>query len=487
MSTVLTTPHVPVVRPRATLTALARADARRFARHPLFLFGAGTIAVLAVIQLVQQSGGGGSPIAAVVVIAFLIGVFGFVVAHRLTTSMRRTAELAGTAPVGRQQRTAALCLACLVPFAVGCVATAFLLVTQIVWTPVGIPASAHVASFRDEPDLALVTAILAMAPVATLGGPLLGVAVARWAPFRGSALVGVVALLFVCSVDAEASLPWNLLAPWPILYEERIGEDTAALATSWLLPGISPTVGAGLHAVSVRPGRRGRAPARPGQPATAAVDRRRADCRRSRLLRDGGRVSLRLRPPLPVIGSMAAALVLMALVVALPGDGVSPFLMRLVELVLAAGAAYLLDEGAADMATVSPLTLWRRRAPRLVVGTALLAAAWGGVLLLLHGQVTPQSLVAFTCELIVIAALAVATASVLAWRGDPEPGGRVASVVGIAGLTALVAQLLVPTAIFLPEEGNPAGSLVVVWAGVGLLAVGVTLLASRDPASRWRG
>ena len=165
-----------------TLLALASVEARRFARHPLFLFGTGTIVVLAVVQLVQRSGGGGSPIGAVVVIAFLTGVFGFVVAHRLTTSMRRTADLAGTAPLGRQQRTAALCLACLVPFAVGCPATAFMLVTQVVWPPVGIPASAHVASFRDEPDLALLTAVLAMAPVATLGGPLLGVAVARWAP-----------------------------------------------------------------------------------------------------------------------------------------------------------------------------------------------------------------------------------------------------------------------------------------------------------------
>ena len=81
----------------------------------------------------------------------------------------------------------------------------------VVWPPVGIPASAHVASFRDEPDLALVTAVLAMAPVATLGGPLAGVAVARWAPFRGSALLGVVMLLFATPlVRADGSCPsWN--------------------------------------------------------------------------------------------------------------------------------------------------------------------------------------------------------------------------------------------------------------------------------------
>jgi len=232
--------HAPVdVHSRPTVLALARVEARRFARHPLFLLGTGTLMVLAGAQLVQQTGGGGSPIGAVVAIAFLVGVFGFVVAHRLTTSMRRTADLAGTAPLGRQQRTAALCLACLVPFAVGCVATAFMLVTQIVWPPVGIPATAHVASFRDESDVALLSAVLAMAPVATLGGPLLGVAVARWAPFRGSALVGVVTLLFVCAADGDAARPWNLLAPWPILYEELTAGDSQKMATSWLLPHIS--------------------------------------------------------------------------------------------------------------------------------------------------------------------------------------------------------------------------------------------------------
>jgi hypothetical protein len=104
---------------------------------------------------------------------------------------------------------------------------------------VGIPASAHVASFRDESDLALVTAVLAMAPVAALGGPLLGVAVARWAPFRGSALVGVVTLLFVCAADGDAAHPWNLLAPWPGLYEEQTAENSEKMATSWLLPHIS--------------------------------------------------------------------------------------------------------------------------------------------------------------------------------------------------------------------------------------------------------
>ena len=37
--------------------------------------------------------------------AFFLGVFGFVVAHRLTTSLRRTDELVSTVPVEQQRRT----------------------------------------------------------------------------------------------------------------------------------------------------------------------------------------------------------------------------------------------------------------------------------------------------------------------------------------------------------------------------------------------
>ena len=51
------------------------------------------------------------------------------------------------------------------------------------------------AWFGDYPTVDVIAVLLAMGPVATLGGPLLGVAVARWAPFRGSALVGVVVLV----------------------------------------------------------------------------------------------------------------------------------------------------------------------------------------------------------------------------------------------------------------------------------------------------
>ena len=54
--------HAPAeVHSRPTVLALARVEARRFALHPLFLFGTGTVVVLAVVQLVQQKRRRGEP------------------------------------------------------------------------------------------------------------------------------------------------------------------------------------------------------------------------------------------------------------------------------------------------------------------------------------------------------------------------------------------------------------------------------------------
>ena len=57
---------------------------------------------------------------------------------------------------------------------------------------------------------------------------------------------------------------------------------------------------------------------------------------------------------------------------------------------------------------------------------------------------------------------------------------------GIAGVTALIAGPLLRATIFLPADGARDLSGWLAWSAAGLLAVVVTLVASRDPASRWR-
>lgn len=216
------------------ILVLARADARRYARHPLFLLPCAVLVIALVVQLMQHSGGGTNPMVSTMTTAFLLGVFGFVVAHRLTTSMSRSPELAGTVPVNRQQRTLALCVACLVPFTVGIVCAGLMIVTAMIWPPQGDPASLPVAWFGDYAAVDVMAILLAMGPLATLGGPLLGVAVARWAPFRGSALLGVVALVVVTAIPASDSRGsgWRLASPWPVLFDEHVGAHEEVVSTS---------------------------------------------------------------------------------------------------------------------------------------------------------------------------------------------------------------------------------------------------------------
>ena len=240
MSTTIS-PHLaaPTEGDWSALPALARTEARRFARHPLFLLGI-VLMLIPMVAVVWQQQLDANPMTGTLLIAFLIGVFGFIVAHRLTTSLQRTRDLAGTTPVGRQQRTLALCLACLVPAAAGVAVAIFMLVTAALWTPVGDPVTAHVAWFRDDPAIDVLSTLIALGPVAALGGPLLGVAVARWAPFRGSALIGVVTLVFLTALPSAASAPWRLLSAWPVLVDEYVNDGAGPIVRSNFVPGIEP-------------------------------------------------------------------------------------------------------------------------------------------------------------------------------------------------------------------------------------------------------
>ena len=238
-ATISSPPEAATADARSMVRALARVEAKRFARHPLFLSGI-AIMLIPMVAVLWQQELDANPMTGTLFIAFLIGVFGFIVAHRLTTSLLRTRDLAGTTPVGRQQRTLALCLACLVPATAGVVVAVFMLVTAAIWPPVGDPVTAHVAWFRDDPTIDVLATLIAMGPVAALGGPLLGVAVARWAPFRGSALIGVVTLVFLTAMPSEASLPWRLLSPWPLLVDEHVNDGGGPIVRSNFMPGVEP-------------------------------------------------------------------------------------------------------------------------------------------------------------------------------------------------------------------------------------------------------
>lgn len=246
MSTAVAPKSTPSIRPLPTLLALARADARRFARHPLFVFGVVVILVMLGFGIATRSVVTVDTVEVLVFHAFLLGVFGFVVAHRLTTSLRRSGDLADTSPTGQQRRTMALCLACLVPMAAGAATVLVLVVFGAVWPPESNPPGQRVAWFGDEPTVDMLAALVATLPLAALGGSLLGVAVARWAPFRGSALLGVVILVVGAAYGDALPSPWFTISPW---FNFMDGEySDGQYHTTWLRGGVEPLWSCGYYA-----------------------------------------------------------------------------------------------------------------------------------------------------------------------------------------------------------------------------------------------
>ena len=235
--TTMTNPRTPgsAVDPRQSLMALARAEALRFARHPLFLVSAAVMLLATAFGVANQKvvdvGVEGT-----VLPAFFVGVFGFVVAHRLTTSLRRSGDLADTAPVSAQRRTLALCLACLVPMTLGILVVLSSVLFGAIWPP-SLPGG-HVAWFGYEPDLTIWAILFGDVVLACLGGPLLGVAVARWAPFRGSALLGMAVLVIGASTLASLPSPWYVVSPYALFSDEHL--DNGKYQVSWVRDGVSP-------------------------------------------------------------------------------------------------------------------------------------------------------------------------------------------------------------------------------------------------------
>ena len=214
-------------------------EAKRFARHPLFLFGV-AIMLIPMVAVLWQQELDANPMAGTLFIAFLIGVFGFIVAHRLTTSLLRTRDLAGTTPVGRQQRTLALCLACLVPASrrsgggrlhaghrghLDAGRRPGHRARRLVPRRPGHGRAGH--PDRDG------TGRRAGRTVARRGGRPVG-AVPRLGPDRGRHAR-------VRDSHAQRGIaPWRLLSAWPLLVDEYVNDGGGPVVRSNFVPGVEP-------------------------------------------------------------------------------------------------------------------------------------------------------------------------------------------------------------------------------------------------------
>ena len=174
---------------RSGIRPLARLEATRYARHPLFLLGL----LLAVLAGAGERG----PIELdfQVIPAFFIGVFGIVIAARLTRSTDRSRPVVDAAPMSQTTRTAALCLACSVPAAAG-----LLLVLLHRAFVLAEPFPDWMYGTYGPVDRFLITMIIPV--IACVGGPLLGVAVGRWLRFPGAPLLAVIMILLWSEVAA---------------------------------------------------------------------------------------------------------------------------------------------------------------------------------------------------------------------------------------------------------------------------------------------
>lgn len=199
---------VPVVPAARTWLVLARFEARRLVRSPVFLAGAAICGVATVSSTSNRTadilaGDGFFP-------ALFVGVVSMVVAHRLTGSMRRSEEVLVAAPTPVTARTASLCAACLIPAAAGLLWLAYVLFALHRWAPQPWTFGTFGATDR--------VAILGGESVlACLGAPLLGVAAARWLRFRGAAVllvaavVGWVAVASAVAIGTTGGLPATAL------------------------------------------------------------------------------------------------------------------------------------------------------------------------------------------------------------------------------------------------------------------------------------
>lgn len=171
MSAAVTVPPTTADGVRPVL-ALARTEAVRLLRHPLFLVALALfvwqLAQTAVISPERTLRGLSEAWA--VLTGFYLGLGGFLAMHSLTRSTRSARDVVGAAPLDETRRTLALCLACLVPFGLALLGGA---VTMLTWD--GGPDGFYSVLTAGE-----IRAFHATVLLAALGGPLLGVAVARW-------------------------------------------------------------------------------------------------------------------------------------------------------------------------------------------------------------------------------------------------------------------------------------------------------------------
>lgn len=181
---------------RPVWAVLGSSELRRLVRHPVFLGGLAFVAVTAGLEGTPEPRVAYSMVTGAAV--FFLGPFAFFAANLLASRDRRSRadEWLAALPAGRRNRTAGALVACLGPAAFAAVVTVAL-VAAFTWAG-RLP--------HTPPILEIATV-----PLCVLGGGLLGVMVARWAPWPGAAALVMVALV---AFHVRLSGDWLLLGAY---------------------------------------------------------------------------------------------------------------------------------------------------------------------------------------------------------------------------------------------------------------------------------
>ncbi len=197
--------------------AMAVIEARRMARHPVFVLGVVLGFVVLGLYVVLVGDETGIPVVLTLPLlgAFYIGLASVIAAALLTRSTEVAVETIATAPGTEARRTLALAAAGIPPLVAGLVFSVALVVLAKV-----IGVAPQEWWFGTLPDWQ-VWSIVLQCPVACLDGALLGVLAGRWLRFRGASAVVVVALIVVSLLGQTplletSSSEWRLWGPWAI-------------------------------------------------------------------------------------------------------------------------------------------------------------------------------------------------------------------------------------------------------------------------------
>jgi hypothetical protein len=209
--------------------AMAVIEARRMARHPVFLGGVALgFTVLALYLALNDEERVPDVLTLPLLGAFYIGLTSVIAAARLTSSTDVAVEAIATAPGSEARRTLALAATGIPAFLAG---LAYSVVLVVVAQVEGVAPQEW--WFGTLPDWQ-VWSILLMCPAACLGGALLGVLTGRWLRFRGASAMAVAALIVVSLLGQTPLLEtsrseWRLWVPWAIFHTGDNADGTQTL------------------------------------------------------------------------------------------------------------------------------------------------------------------------------------------------------------------------------------------------------------------